>query len=34
MKQEMPRIPNSNYNLFKKGSKLILGLTSNLVTLL
>lgn len=25
MKQEMPRIPNSNYNLFKKGSKLILS---------
>lgn len=25
MKNEMPRIPNSNYNLFKKGSKLILS---------
>ncbi|MFR3061186.1 MAG: S1C family serine protease [Holdemanella porci] len=25
MKNEMPKIPNSNYNLFKKGSKLILS---------
>lgn len=25
MKNEIPRIPNSNYNLFKKGSKLILS---------
>ena len=25
MKNEMPRIPNSNYNLFKKGTKLVLS---------
>ncbi len=25
MKNEMPKIPNSNYRLFKKGSKLILS---------